>query len=185
MLMAIARARSVVEPLLTSPIAWHDVQPMLAEIDSPEDLQAALTDVGSFLDKAKDCSGALGAKMFLLSKKSLIQAMLPWPLKWEDMLPALYEVTELSDARELAADPEGFLARFTRPQEASKEQMKKKPCYEFGEPWACKILLLQARCKTIPSFPMHRSAVTETTRHGHRMTLQVCDRRKTSCSQSL
>jgi len=128
------------------------VQPMLAEIDSPEDLQAALADVGSFLDKAKDGSGALGAKMFLLSKKSLIQAMLPWPLKWEDMLPALYEVTELSDARELAADPEGFLARFTRPQEASKEQMKKKPCYEFGEPWACKILLLQAQDELQPKF---------------------------------
>ena len=48
------------------------------EIDTIEEVTSALADPVSFLDKCKQRSDALGAKLLVLAAKETIGAKLPW-----------------------------------------------------------------------------------------------------------
>jgi hypothetical protein len=132
--MAIARARSKVEPQLTPPLTWADLSPILAELETLEELNDAVTNVRGFLARMQQDKGALGAKLIFLQKKPSIEAKLPWPITWDDILPAFYQIQDPADATSVANDPEALIKKMTR---------SSKP--EFGVPWATRLRLLQAK----------------------------------------
>ena len=82
----------------------------------------------------KGGSGSLAAKLHILAKKPSIEAKLPYPVTWEDVLPAFYQIQEPTEAETVAADPEEFIRKMTR---------SKNP--EFGVPWARKLLVILAK----------------------------------------
>merc|ERR1719337_539475 len=92
--IVLAKLRSKLEPRLKKRgMEWADVAPALEEVDSVEELQAALQDPTAFFEGLAKSMGPAAKKIALAKLRSKLEPRLKKQgLEWADVAPALEEV---------------------------------------------------------------------------------------------
>jgi len=105
---AIAKLQPVLEPMLEKEgLTWTDMQPILDEIDTLEEIENAILDPGDFMtDKLANSSSPIARKWAIAKLKPKLEPMLEKEgLTWPDAVPKLESVT--TDLAQL--DPDSFV----------------------------------------------------------------------------
>ena len=105
----IAKARPKVEPLIV-PLAWEDVLPALALIDSVEELKEAVAEPEAFLEKLAEAATPAAKRLLVAkAKPSLTNLMRKRGLPWDHVLKALELISSIEELKQTIAEPEAFL----------------------------------------------------------------------------
>ena len=108
--IAIARLRPVLEPKLPSPLAWSDIEPGLALVDTVDELRVALAAPDAFLNKLLDeAVGPAAITIAIARLRPVLEPKLPSPLAWSDIEPGLALVDTVDELRVALAAPDAFL----------------------------------------------------------------------------
>jgi hypothetical protein len=128
--------KPALEPVLKEQgLEWSDVQPVLNELDSVDELRKAAVDVTGFLQGLMERTGPVARKMLVLQLRPKLEPVLEeQSLKWLDVQPVLNEIDSLEELRKAAVDVRSFLRGLT----------------ESAGPVARKILFLQLQPKLEP-----------------------------------
>jgi hypothetical protein len=111
--LAIALIKPAVEPhLRKGGLEWADIVPVLEEVDSLEELRAAVTDTTGFLARIAAAGGPAAKKLAIMHLRPCLDPYVKkHGLEWADIVPVLEEVDSLEELRAAVADTTGFLAR--------------------------------------------------------------------------
>eukprot|EP00929_Paragymnodinium_shiwhaense_P024639 TRINITY_DN15096_c0_g2_i2.p1 TRINITY_DN15096_c0_g2~~TRINITY_DN15096_c0_g2_i2.p1 ORF type:complete len:1296 (+),score=303.02 TRINITY_DN15096_c0_g2_i2:100-3987(+) len=113
-----------IEPL---GLAWEDVCPILEELDTPEEIQNAVTDPMGFLKERSGDSGRIARKLAIAQLRPKIEPTLKdYGLDWADFKLILDEVDTVQEITNAMSDVTGFLKRLAEklPPVARKFAMK-------------------------------------------------------------
>jgi hypothetical protein len=108
----IFKMKPQLEPMLKKRgLDWADVHPVLAEIDSMEELREAAANPEAFFSKLMASSAPVMKKLVVLQLKPQLEPMLEKRgLDWADVHPVLAEIDSVEELREAAADPGAFFS---------------------------------------------------------------------------
>jgi hypothetical protein len=128
--------KPALEPVLKEQgLEWLDVQPVLNELESVDELRKAAVDVTGFLQGLMERTGPVARKMLVLQLRPKLEPVLEeQSLKWLDVQPVLNEIDSMDELRKAAADVGSFLQGLT----------------ESAGPVAQKMLFLQLQSKLEP-----------------------------------
>ena len=144
----------MVEPKLEPmKLMWKDVLPVLALVDTIEELKEAVTDPEGFLERLSTAAGPAPKRLLLARLRPSMEPMLiKMGLVWTDVVPAFKLIDSIDDLKEAIEDPEGFLAKMPGPIEEKilKLKLKNAMC-GAGVPGDPKVPLCEKLWKQKPS----------------------------------
>ena len=140
----IRRVRPVLEPkLLKQQLAWTDVLPALETVDTPEEIEAAISEPEAFLSHLMtSLAGPVAKKMAIARLQSALEPHLQkHSLEWVDVLPLVAAVDSLDELQVAISDPRSFATKLAQASTAAckklakhqlmKRQPKKPPKQKF------------------------------------------------------
>ena len=109
--MAFALLRRSLEPTLEQRgLEWDDVLPILEQMDSVEELQAACDDPEAFLLTLAQASSPAARKLAIASLRPALEPKLaPHGFKWSDVMPVLEAFDTLEELQAAVAEPDSFI----------------------------------------------------------------------------
>lgn len=109
--MAIAKLRPRLEvPLAKMLLTWDDIVPVLNEIDSIEELQAALEAPEVLLTKLANLGGTAGRRFIVAKLRPKLEPVIKQAgLLWSEVVDVLLLVDTLEELQAAMGNPEGFL----------------------------------------------------------------------------
>jgi fructose-specific component phosphotransferase system IIB-like protein len=109
--LGVAKLRPKLEPLLAKhTLTWEDVAPALELVRRLEQLEQALEDPETFLEKLLILAGPVALQFAIAKLRPKLEPSLArHHLVWEDILPALELIRSLEDLEDALEIPEAFL----------------------------------------------------------------------------
>lgn len=114
--IAIARVRPKLEPKLKkAKLEWSDIEPVLEELDTVDELIAACTDDAArdaLLERLLNQTQAVALRVAIRALQAKLEPKLQKKgIAMADVQPLLDEIDTVAEVEEALADPEAFLAR--------------------------------------------------------------------------
>ena len=112
--VVIAQLKPKLEPQLPTPLTWADVELALERIDSIDEMRKAVDDPEAFFKELKEKAvDTAKKKEVIVELKPKLEPMLPKPLSWADVQPALERIYSINELRKAVNDPKQFFMRLT------------------------------------------------------------------------
>jgi hypothetical protein len=122
--------RPVLEPHLRKQgLEWADIIPVLEEVDSIEELKAAVEEPAAFLEQLAKASSPAAKKLAIVHLKPVLEPHLrkrKRGLRWSDIVPVLEEVDSLQELKAAVEEPAAFLERLTNTGRLETEHITEK-----------------------------------------------------------
>jgi len=109
--LAVAKLKPALLPLLDQEgLMWDDVLPVLDQLDSLEELRAAIQDPKLFLEKMETSLGPAGKKLVIAKlRPQLAPHLKQYGITWLDLVPVLDQIDSVDEIRSAVKDPGKFL----------------------------------------------------------------------------
>ena len=112
--VVIAQLKPKLEPQLPTPLTWADVELALERIDSIDEMRKAVDDPEAFFKELKEKAvDTAEKKEVIVELKPKLEPMLPKPLSWADVQPALERIYSINELRKAVNDPKQFFMKLT------------------------------------------------------------------------
>ena len=128
------KAEAIVLKLSEGRLQWSDVEPLLEQVDSAEDLDKAIKDPKTFLEDFLAAAGGIVAVKILLPKlKSAFEPVLQGlGLTWEDVQPVFEMVDSRAELEEAKSNPKEFFKKLLKQGGPAIEKIKLKIAAHFA-----------------------------------------------------
>jgi hypothetical protein len=102
-------------------LEWADIVPVLEEVDSLEELKAAIAEPAAFLKRLAEAAGPAAKKMAIMRLKPALEPHLrKQGLEWADAVLVLEEVDSVEELKAAMAEPIALFERLTEDAEVAR-----------------------------------------------------------------